>query len=154
MLPDSAITLKFWMAILVGARVIFFLMVLCFGFGIRIMLITHWCCWALLTQHQSLLSFLCCLDTGCGGVQGTGGCIARTANENQSEWYSMPYDIMLSKKRTTAAWGLARHRSVCDRWCPVKLSLSPPMSFICFPVVSLMPLCGTVQMAAWCSAVC
>lgn len=41
MLPDSAITLKFWMAILVGARVIFFLMVLCFGFGIRIMLITH-----------------------------------------------------------------------------------------------------------------
>lgn len=54
-----------------GTDLIFFIVVgkmLCFGFKIRITLITHWCFWTLLTQHQSLFSFLCCLgkkELGC-----------------------------------------------------------------------------------------
>ena len=54
-----------WMCVLVseGTELILFLVtgtVLCFGFGMRIMLVTRWCfscCWAVLTLTQGLFSF-------------------------------------------------------------------------------------------------
>lgn len=83
-----------------GTDFIFFIVVgkmLCFGFKIRIMLITHWCLWTLLTQHQSLFSFLCCLgkkEVGCARSWG----MHSQDSWCKPEWYSMPYEIMLSKK--------------------------------------------------------
>lgn len=78
----------------------------------------------------------------------------------QTNWSDIPCHMTSCSARklgllvrgTTAAWGLARHRSVGDQWCPIKQS--PPTSFICFPVLSFTPLWGTEQMVAWCSAVC
>ena len=63
--------IQLWITVLVSARVelVFFWVagiVLCFGFWMRMMLITHWCfscCWTMLTPSERLFGFSYCHDS-------------------------------------------------------------------------------------------
>jgi len=74
--------------------------VLCFGFRMRIMLITHRCfscCYAVLTQSQGLFCFLYRPGSEGDGVhERLGGGTAGTSGLEWPEGYSIPYDIMLN----------------------------------------------------------
>lgn len=71
--------------------------VLCFGFSMRIMLVTHWyfgCCWAVLTLNPGIFSFP---RSGSEQVhKKLGGSTARTGDPNLPKGCSMPWSIMVS----------------------------------------------------------
>lgn len=63
------------------------------------------CCWELLTLIQGLLSFSYCLTSNkAGSAQETGRGHTRTDDPNWPKRCSMPYDVMLKKKKL-GGWG-------------------------------------------------
>lgn len=97
--------------------------VLCLGFRVRIMLITHLCfscCWEGLAQSQRFFSFSCGPESEeAGGDEKMGGDTAGTADPEWPEGYPRPYGIVLNTKTggvgwgwQPLSWGLAGHWSV------------------------------------------
>lgn len=84
-----------------GIKLVFFpvaTMVLCSGFKVWIMLITHQCCsccWTVLTSSPVLFGFLYCQKRAGGAKR------ARTADPEWPKGYPTQYGIVLSKRRET-----------------------------------------------------
>ena len=135
-------------------KVIFFLVagiMLCFGVGTKIMLITYWC-FQLLLGRQGLFSSSCWPGLRLRGK--LGGDTAGTADPNWPKGCYMPYNVILSVWAGGVGWGqklLLGNRACSVHWVvsncicaslvlhiyyyyifpcfPIKLSLSQPMSF-------------------------
>lgn len=90
--------------------------VLCFEFGMRLMLITHWCfshCWAVLAWSQGNLdSHTALSERRLWEHKELGGIRTRTAGPNKSRRCPTPYSIIFNNKTGWVGWGAAIHQGL------------------------------------------
>ena len=160
--------------------------VLCFGFSMRIILITHWCfrcCWAVLTQSEGLFCFSPHPTSEQSGDAQEAG-----RGHSQDSWPQLTRGIFHTiwchahRRKNRGSWlgdgdccsgmgwaSISRWWTNCTvhclfcvfyyyycflfLCCPIKLSLSQPMSSNFLPVLILILLVGgrSEQAAAWSS---
>lgn len=116
--------------------------VLCFEFGMRLMLITHWCfshCWAVLAWSQGNLdSHTALSERRLWEHKELGGIRTRTAGPNKSRRCPTPYSIIFNNKTGWVGWGAAIHQGLAGHQSASGGRLHHASLVYFFPLLSLL----------------